>query len=141
MTCPVKSRRWWPNVNPILGQCLVSTVLVEVIYFVLGDYPKTLVQFCINITTTVGRSVVWIQMYMYTIDQVQQARDIDPMLIQWLASVADGGPTIKQQWVDVPCLLGEDVDPCDASLLFCQRLYIIGSTSRKHCGCRSFIVC
>ena len=39
-------------------------------------------------------------------DISQQTRDIDPMLCQCWASVVDGGPTLAQHWVDVPCLLG-----------------------------------
>ena len=36
----------------------------------------------------------------------QQARDIDPMLFYCLADVEDGGPALKQHWVNVLCLLG-----------------------------------
>ena len=38
----------------------------------------------------------------------QQARDIDPVLFQCWASVADAGPTLKQHWVNVSCLLGSE---------------------------------
>ena len=37
---------------------------------------------------------------------MQQTRDIHPMLFQCWASVGDGGPTLKQYWVNVSCLLG-----------------------------------
>ena len=33
----------------------------------------------------------------------QQTRYIDPMLFQCWSSVADGGPTLKQHWVNVSC--------------------------------------
>ena len=36
----------------------------------------------------------------------QQTRDIDHVLVQCWASVADDGPTLNQQMVNVPCLLG-----------------------------------
>ena len=36
----------------------------------------------------------------------QQTRGIHPMLLQCWASVEDGGPTLKQHWVNAPCLLG-----------------------------------
>ena len=35
----------------------------------------------------------------------QQTRHIHPMLVQCCVSVADGGPTMYQHWVDVSCLL------------------------------------
>ena len=40
----------------------------------------------------------------------QQARDIYPMLFQCWANVEDGGPTLKQLWVNAPCLLGRRND-------------------------------
>ena len=36
----------------------------------------------------------------------QQTRDIHPMLFQCWPSVEDDGPTLKQHWVNAPCLLG-----------------------------------
>ena len=39
----------------------------------------------------------------------QQIRDFDPMLYQCWASVVNGGPTLLQHWVDVPCLLKLDI--------------------------------
>ena len=41
----------------------------------------------------------------------QQTRGIHPMLLQCWASVEDGGPTLKQHWVNAPCLLGRQVSP------------------------------
>ena len=41
----------------------------------------------------------------------QQTRDVDPMLFQCWASVEDDGPTLKQHWVKVPCLLGMHYQP------------------------------
>ena len=38
--------------------------------------------------------------------QPQQTRGIRPTLFQCWASVEDGGPTLKQDWVNAPCLLG-----------------------------------
>ena len=38
----------------------------------------------------------------------QQTRDVHQMLVQCWASVADGGPTLHQHWVNVSCLLGID---------------------------------
>ena len=35
----------------------------------------------------------------------KQTRDIHPVLVEWWASVVDGGPTLHQQWVNVSCLL------------------------------------
>ena len=35
----------------------------------------------------------------------QQTRGIHPMLFQCWASVEDGVPTLKQLWVNAPCLL------------------------------------
>ena len=43
----------------------------------------------------------------------QQTRDVDPMLVQCWASVADGGPTLNQHRVHVPCFL---VRLCGAEL-------------------------
>ena len=36
----------------------------------------------------------------------QHTRDIHPMLCLCWASVEDGGPMLKQHWVNAPCLLG-----------------------------------
>ena len=36
----------------------------------------------------------------------RQTRDIDPKLVYCWATVADGGPTFSQHWVDVSCLPG-----------------------------------
>ena len=36
----------------------------------------------------------------------QQTRDIHPMMFQCCATVFDAGPTLKQHWVNAPCLLG-----------------------------------
>ena len=36
----------------------------------------------------------------------KKTRDIEPLLVQWWASVVDGGSTLNQQWLDVSCLLG-----------------------------------
>ena len=36
----------------------------------------------------------------------QQTRGIYSMLFQCWSSVEDGGPTLKQHWVNAPCLLG-----------------------------------
>ena len=36
----------------------------------------------------------------------KETRGIHPMLFQCWASVEDGGPTLKQHWVNAPCLLG-----------------------------------
>ena len=36
----------------------------------------------------------------------QQTRNVDPVLVQCWASVADDGPTLNQQRTNVPCLLG-----------------------------------
>ena len=43
-----------------------------------------------------------------TVSQVtQQTRNIHPLLFQCWASVEDGGPTLKQHWVNAPSLLGK----------------------------------
>ena len=42
-------------------------------------------------------------MLTYTISK--QTWNVAPMLFQWWASVADCGPTLKQYWINVPCLL------------------------------------
>ena len=39
----------------------------------------------------------------------QQTRDIHLMLFQCWHTVFDSGPTLKQHWVNVPCLLGSDL--------------------------------
>ena len=39
----------------------------------------------------------------------QQTRDVDPMLFYCWASVVDGGPALKQHWVNVSYLLGRQM--------------------------------
>ena len=46
----------------------------------------------------------------------QQTRDIHPLLYQCWPTVFDAGPTLKQHWVNVPCLLGWPV------IHLCSRL-------------------
>ena len=46
----------------------------------------------------------------------QETQDIDPMLSCCWANIVDGGPAIKQHWVNDLCFLG---------LYFCAELYII----------------
>ena len=41
----------------------------------------------------------------------QQTRDIQPMLVQCWASVADAGPTLNRRRLTVSYLLGGDVEP------------------------------
>ena len=36
----------------------------------------------------------------------KKQQDINPVLLQWLASVADAGLPLKQHWFNVLCLLG-----------------------------------
>ena len=36
-----------------------------------------------------------------------QARDVEPMLFKSWANVEDVGSTLKQQWLNVSCLLGQ----------------------------------
>ena len=45
-------------------------------------------------------------LHVYKIMYYHQTRNTVPMLFQCWASVEDGGPTLKQQWLSVPCLLG-----------------------------------
>ena len=40
------------------------------------------------------------------------------MLFRWRASVADGGPTFEQQWINVSYLLGHDA----ASMFVCNNV-------------------
>ena len=40
-------------------------------------------------------------------NQIQQTRAVDPMLFECWASLADGGPTLKQHKVNVSCLMGK----------------------------------
>ena len=42
----------------------------------------------------------------------QQTRYVEPMVVQFWASVADGGPALNQHWVDVSCLCGPDKPHC-----------------------------
>ena len=37
-------------------------------------------------------------------NNVQQAYDIHPMLVECWASVADGGPTLKKDWGNIWCM-------------------------------------
>ena len=51
------------------------------------------------------------------------ARDIHPMLFQCWASVEDGGPTLKQHWVNSPCLQGQErIVQVSACTMLGQRL-------------------
>ena len=51
---------------------------------------------CLQIVHIIGR----------TLNSSQKTRDIHTTLFQSLASVEDNGPTLKQHWVNAPCLLG-----------------------------------
>ena len=47
-----------------------------------------------------------------------QTRDIEPLLVQCWPTVYDVGPTLKQQWLGVSCLLGN----CMSGMLFSERI-------------------
>ena len=53
-----------------------------------------------------GPSLTSISDTFWHLKMAQQIWNIHPMLAQCWASVADGGPTLYQHWVDVSCLLG-----------------------------------
>ena len=40
------------------------------------------------------------------VQKTEQTRDIEPLLFQCWVSVVDGGPTIKQQWLNISCYKG-----------------------------------
>ena len=71
-------------------KCLQYTGLPGIHFLLLAVHITSIV---INIVT--GRT--------------QQTRGIHPMLFKCWASVKDGGPTLEQQWVNSPCLLGVHV--------------------------------
>ena len=54
-----------------------------------------------NIIPTFGQRFGLLDWYLF-----QQTRGIHPMLFQCWASVEDGGPSLKQHWVNSPYLQG-----------------------------------
>ena len=61
----------------------------------------------------------------------QQTRDADPLLAQCWSSVSDPGPTLYQQWVNIPCLLGNSGKAPEACHCYIQSgfVIIVGSNS------------
>ena len=58
-------------------------------------------------------AVLWYMMVVVTVccptyGLTHQTRGIHPMLFHCCSSVKDGGPTLKQRWVNASCLLGCD---------------------------------
>ena len=66
----------------------------------------------------------------------QQTRDVNPMLYYCWASVADGGPTVIQHWVNVSCLLvmrHEFVPLPRPRHVFHPIIFIKGTINSGHC--------
>ena len=68
---------------------------------------------CMKFTHSVGKfrhteikGLIGITLYT-----TQQTRGIHPMLFQCWPTVFDAGPTLKQHWVNAPCLLGSPALP------------------------------
>ena len=85
--------RRWPNIKPALGRYLVSPVTCSLQKSI--QFHSTLLLHRVLFYIQTGRCVT-----------SQQTRDVDPMLFLCWADVGDGGPTLKQHWVNVSCLLG-----------------------------------
>ena len=49
-------------------------------------------------------------LYILLIGDLQQTRYVEPMSFYCWASVADNGPTLKQHWLNVSCLLGHNIN-------------------------------
>ena len=66
------------------------------------------------------------------------------MLFQCWASVEDGGPTLKQHWVNAPCLLGTKTcfDGGNVALIVCgslRRLYNIAAAPGQRLVCSRWV--
>ena len=87
-------------VNFICGcQCL-SLQKLNLRFSVCGDSNEQQINwFILNQTSPIISGI-------FLSADTQQTRDVDRMLFQCWADVVDGGPTLKQHWVNVSCLLG-----------------------------------
>ena len=63
----------------------------------------------VDLVLTVSRPLVDIAAAADRLPYTQQKRGIHPMLYQCWTSVEDGGPTLKEHWVNTSCLLGISV--------------------------------
>ena len=48
----------------------------------------------------------WVGVGLHYLTCTQQTRGVEPVLVLWWASVADGVSELDQHWVNVSCLLG-----------------------------------
>ena len=79
----VSQRRRWPTNEHSLGRTI--------------NYPSVTYKFTVLVDyRTVSNHVT-------LLSHPQQPRDVHAMLVQCLASVADGGPTFSRGWVSVSC--------------------------------------
>ena len=94
-------RRRWSNSKSTLFQRLVFVDYSEHVDHVHVK-QKRLILFSVNFTRGtrfgVGQG-----------SGAQQTRGIHPMLFQCWTNVEDGGPTLKQHWVNSPCFQGVGV--------------------------------
>ena len=62
----------------------------------------------------------------------QQTRDAKPVLFECWATVADGGPTLKQHWLNVSCLLD--------TRLFLSCTFFMDNQANMYCLAISIIL-
>ena len=96
-------RRRWANIETVLGKCpvfagnfIANTKHSPNVGTLLGQRRRRWA----NIVPALGE----VGQLKYTTSQ--QTQDVKLMLFQCRANVADGGPTLKQHWLNVSCLLG-----------------------------------
>ena len=74
-------------------------------------------------------------MYIFVIlliGDLQQTRYVEPMLFYCWAGVADNGPTLKQHWLNVSCLLGHNIDTQDTLTQCCLNVGPLYATLAQH---------
>ena len=55
------------------------------------------------------RTTYWLNMFcIFQYGTPHRTRHVDPMLAYCWQSVYDAGPTLRQHWINVPCLLGQN---------------------------------
>ena len=84
-----------PNISPALVQCLVLAVVLLDGIIIFSHFNKSFHQrpwmgFAVNFAAC----------------SILQTRGIHPMVFQCWPTVFGAGPTLKQYWVNAPCLLG-----------------------------------
>ena len=111
-SCGLSTGLWF--MLSVLADILFKLAQIEINHHPTGHTPLTLLRRWVNCIMIVNITLIYIGLETLfrnthikpmTKRLSQQTRDVQPMLFECWANVVDGGPTFKQHWLNVSCLL------------------------------------